>query len=374
MEALLVTPLPPQPTGLADYARRILDLTAGHVSWRVAYPAGAEPLEGYPCLPVKSLTHEDLTGNVVYQIGNSLHCTEIIDTLMEHPGTALFHETNLHHALRQMADTTGNWRTYEEHVENDYGPDAPGVLKAMGKPARSLSEYDARLRQYPLTGTLTSSATEIAVLSDTARMKMEALLPGRTIHRMGFLPDFMERVAPPPRKHDETVIGIAGTYHYGRNWEAMFQAVSMLRSEYPCRLLVAGSRWPDPGVNWAEVTGRLSDTAFRESIELFDIALDLRSDTCSETSGSMMDILRSGKPAVLSSEGSFRDIPAGAVLRIPAESGAAGALAAMRYLLDNPGVRSSISKGAEEYFLGISNREACLEQWLSLLRRGRNAN
>lgn len=373
MEALLVTPLPPQPTGLADYARRILDLTAGHVRWRVAYPAGAEPLDGYSCLPISNLTEEDLAGNVVYQIGNSLHCTEVIETLMEHPGIALFHETNLHHALRQMASDTGNWQIYENHVKNDYGPGAGEVLKTMGKQAKSLSEYDARLRQYPLTGTLTSSATEIAVLSDTARMRMEELLPGRTIHRMGFLPDFLERVPPPKRKPGETVIGIAGTYHYGRNWEAMFQAVSMLRRDHPCRLLVAGSGWPDTGMDWIEVTGRLPDIAFREMIELFDIALDLRSNTCSETSGSMMDILRSGKPAVLSSEGSFRDIPAGAVLRIPVEAGAAGARAAMSYLIENPRVRSSISQRAEEYFQRISHRETCLEQWLKLLR-GHDAN
>ncbi len=168
---------------------------------------GRAALRGYNCVPISSLTGKDLMGTVVYQIGNSLHCTEVIETLMGNPGIALFHETNLHHALRQMANDTGNWRTYEEHVKNDYGSAAGEVLKRMGKPARSLSEYDSRLRRYPLAGTLTSSATAIAVLSDTARLRMEKLLPGRRIHRMGFLPDFLERVSPLRKK---PVKGLSG--------------------------------------------------------------------------------------------------------------------------------------------------------------------
>ncbi|HPF33631.1 MAG TPA: hypothetical protein PK907_11510, partial [Candidatus Sabulitectum sp.] len=103
------------------------------------------------------------------------------------------------------------------------------------------------------------------------------------------------------------------------------------------------------------------------SIERFHIAIDMRHHTCSETSGSMMDVLRSGKPAVLSDEGSFRDIPACAVLRIPWESGAAGAFSALKYLMDNPGVARAIGQKAEEYFEGISDREKCLQQWMSFL-------
>ena len=370
VKALLVTPLPPQPTGLADYARRIIHLTSAHVDWTAAYPEGAEPIPECRCIPIGELKDEDMTGNVVYQVGNSPHCTQLLDTLMRFPGKILFHETNLHHVLRQKAHSSGHWEEYREHLRADYGSEAEKVFKVMGKKAQSLPEYDMRLRKYPLLGKLEASATAMAVLSDTARMQLEKLHPDRKIRKMGFLADFLDRLEPPAGKYPGTVIGIAGTFHYGRNWEAMSEAVAELRKKRDCMLLVAGDRWPDTGLDWIEVTGRLSDRQFRKNIELFDIALDLRHDTCSETSGSMMDILRSGKPAVISDQGSFRDLPSDAVLRIPHES-ALGAFAAMDYLLDNRDIADSIGRNAAAYFARVSDRVECLSQWMDFLQAGR---
>jgi len=366
-EALLVTPLPPLPTGLADYALRILHLTRGHVDWTVAYPSGAQPIEGTRCVPISSLGPYELQLSAVYQVGNSLHCAEVIGLLLRHPGMVLFHETNLHHVLRQIANENNDWKQYAVHVRNDYGADAAKVLKRMGRKAGSRAEYDSRLRNNPLTGTLVNSATSVAVLSDTAKIRMKSLVRDKKVRRMGFLPDFLERVASPEKKTGTRIIGIAGSYHYGRNWEDMLAAVEKLRECHECTLLAAGGGWPSTDLDWVERTGRLSDLDFRKKIELFDIALDLRTNTCSETSGSMMDILRSGKPAVITAEGSFRDIPADAVLRIPAESGSSGAFYAMRYLLDNPDVMSSISRKAGEYFASVSDSNKCLGEWLRLL-------
>lgn len=370
MKALLVTPLPPQPTGLADYARRILGLTAGHVEWTVAYPPGGAPVPECRCLPIGDLQESDFQGTVVYQAGNSPHCADVVRTLSIRRGKVLFHETNLHHLLRQMAHETGEWSEYASHVKADYGRDSDHVLKVMGRRAKSLPEYDMRLRKYPLLGRLAHCATSIAVLSDTAGYRLQKLHPERKIHRMGFLADFLGRVQAPEPDGGPPVIGIAGTFHYGRNWEAMSQAVAELREHHEVRLLAAGGGWPETGHSWIETTGRLSDMDFRRSIERFHIAIDMRHHTCSETSGSMMDILRSGKPAVLSDEGSFRDIPACAVLRIPSESGAAGAFAALKYLMDNPEVARSIGDGAAEYFRRTSDRDQCLQQWMSFLEAG----
>jgi glycosyltransferase involved in cell wall biosynthesis len=369
IEALLVTPLPPLPTGLSDYAKRILALTDRHVKWKVAYPSGAQPLNGYECIPVSALKSVDFKRAAIYQVGNSPHCEEVIETLLLHGGTGLFHETNLHHVLRNRADSTGDWRSYQEHVEHEYGDKSPGFLKIMGKKARSLPEYDRRLRKNSLVGKLAAVCSIIAVLSDTARWNIEKLAPGKPVVRMGFLPDFMERVVKPAHSDKTTVIGVAGTFHYGRSFEEMVNAVAMLKRIIDCRLLVAGAGWPSTDYPWVEITGRLSDREFREQIELFDMALDLRHHTCGETSASMMDILRSGIPAVVTSEGTFRDIPADAVLRVPSESGSAGAFAALKYLIENQEVRASISLAAEQYFASISNKEQCLCQWLELIER-----
>lgn len=372
IKAMLVTPFPPQPTGLADYAMRILSLTKDHIEWTVAYPGQAKPAEGFRCIPISKLQKKDFKIPVIYQIGNSPHCEEVIETLLAHGGTGLFHETNMHHVLRNRANDSGDWSSYHEHAVHDYGERSKAFLEVMEKKAKSLSEYDRRLRTNPLVGKLVSASNLIAVLSDTAKLELEKLAHGKPVVKMGFLPDFLERVNIPERKSDTVIIGIAGTFHYGRSWGEMVSAAAMLRRKTDSRLLVVGGGWPETDKSWITVTGRLPDNEFREQIERFDIAIDLRHHTCGETSGSMMDILRSGIPAVVSAEGSFRDIPADAVLRIPADAGAGGAYAALRYLLNNNDARSSISEGAARYFADVSDRKKCLRQWLDLLERTEN--
>lgn len=369
IKAMLVTPFPPQPTGLADYAMRILALTKDHVEWTVAYPSEGSPVEDYTCIPISDLTEKDFNVPVVYQVGNSPHCGEVIEALLTYGGTGLFHETNMHHVLRDWASRSGDWRSYNDHVATDYREEAQAFLKVMGKKAKSLSEYDRRLRTHPLVGKLASSSKLIAVLSDTAKIEIEKLAHGTPVIRMGFLPDFLERAKKPDKNRGTVTIGIAGTFHYGRSWEEMVNAVEMLRRTVDCHLLIAGAGWPETDHSWITVTGRLPDKEFREELEKFDIAMDLRHHTCGETSGSMMDILRSGIPAVVTSEGTFRDIPAVAVLRIPSESGAGGAYAALKYLLNNNDVRSSISEAASRYFADVSDKRKCLAQWLDLLER-----
>lgn len=371
-KALLITPFPPQPTGLADYAMRILALTQNHVEWIVAYPTGAEPVKGFQCIPVKELRDEHFNLPAIYQVGNSPHCEEVIETLLKHGGTGLFHETNMHHVLRNRANISGDWDSYNSHIEYDYRENSDSFRKTMNRKAISLSEYDRRLRKNPLVGKLVSSSRVIAVLSDTARFELERLARGKSVLRMGFLPDFLARAKKPPKTAGEITVGIAGTFHYGRSWEDMFRAVEMLRKTINCRLLIIGKGWPETNHPWIRATGRLPDREFREELEKIDIALDLRHHTCGETSGSMMDILRSGIPAVVTAEGTFRDIPADAVLRIPADSGAGGACAALKYILKSDEIRSSISNAASKYFAEVSNKDKCLREWLDLIERSSN--
>ncbi|MCK5840785.1 MAG: hypothetical protein KAH31_01345 [Candidatus Sabulitectum sp.] len=371
IRAMLVTPFHPQPTGLADYAKRIFSLTKEKVEWTLAYPSSASPVKGYHCIPISELKSGDFNVPVIYQIGNSPHCREVIEVLLENGGTSLFHETNMHHVLRDQANRSSDWTSYNDHALHDYGDGSEAFLERMGKKAKSFSEYDERLRNNPLAGKLISSSRIIAVLSDTAKQKIEKLAPDKQVIKMGFLPDFLERAERPAAKSDNLIIGVAGSFHYGRSWEDIVNAVAMLRRTVNCELLVVGGGWPETDHDWIKVTGRLPDKEFRQELEKIDIAIDLRHDTCGETSGSMMDLLRSGIPAVVTAEGTFRDIPAAAVLRIPPESGSHGAFAALKFLLENDSIRSSISQAAEKYFAHISNKEKCLNEWIDLIERSR---
>ncbi len=350
-EALLVSPLPPLETGLATYAARILAITRDTVDWTVAFTAGSEALPGFRCIPLSGLDlgGSGLPAQRVFQLGNSTHCSGVFHALRRWGGAGIFHETNFHHILRHMADTTGDWAEYRRHLEYDYGPDAERVARLMGRPAESREEYDGRLRTHPLFKRVTSWCSAIACLNNRARSTLVAAGFDRGITMLGHpldpLPDRMAPVSNRPS--EELVVGVAGGFGYGRGWQHALSVVSALRAGRDAVLLAVGAGWPDPGLPWVRVTGRLPEAEYQSMLRTFHIALDLREGSCGETSGSLLELLRASVPTIISDSGAFTDIPSGAVLRVSTHDLPDSATAAAHYLLSNPSLMEELaSRGA----------------------------
>ncbi|MFO7627545.1 MAG: hypothetical protein R6V62_09825 [Candidatus Fermentibacteraceae bacterium] len=352
-EALLVTPLPPLETGLATYAARILAITGDTVDWTVAFTPGSEALPGCRCIPLSKFDPccSGLPVHRVFQLGNSTHCSEVFHALRRWGGAAIFHETNFHHILRHMADTTGDWAEYRRHLEYDYGPDAERIARVMARPAESRDEYDGRLRTHPLFKRVTSWCSAIACLNNRARSTLLAAGFDKRItvlgHPLDPLPERLPQV--PDRPPEEVVVGIAGSFGYGRGWQHALSVVSALRASHDAVLLAVGAGWPDPGLPWVRVTGRLPEAGYQSMLRTFHIALDLREGSCGETSGSLLELLRASVPTITSDSGAFTDIPSSAVLRVSTHDLPESAAEAARYLLSNPSLMEELSLRGAEY-------------------------
>lgn len=370
-EALLVTPLPPLKTGLATYAARILAITRDTVDWTVAFTAGSEALPGFRCIPLSGLDPggSGLPAHRVFQLGNSTHCSEVFHALRRWGGAGIFHETNFHHILRHMADTTGDWAEYRRHLEYDYGPDAGRVARIMARPPKSLEEYDTRLRTHPLFKRVTGWCSAIACLNSGARSALvrAGFSKGITVlgHPLDPLPEKLP--TPPVTPAGELVVGVAGGFGYGRGWQHAMAVVSALRAGHDAVLLAVGAGWPDPGLPWVRVTGRLPEAGYQSMLRTLHIALDLREGSCGETSGSLLELLRASVPTITSDSGAFTGIPSKAVLRVPTSHLPHSAIAAAQYLLSNPPVMEELSSRGAEYAAEQADTEAFAGMLLELL-------
>ncbi len=357
--ALLATPLPPLETGLATYAARILSITRDAVDWTVAFTQGSEALPGFRCIPISGIGHcgPDIPAHRVFQLGNSTHCTEVFHALRKWGGAAIFHETNFHHILRHMADTTGDWAEYRKHLEHEYGSDAQRVSRIMGRPAESREEYDRRLRTHPLSKRVAGWCTAIACLNDAARSTLQAGGFEKRITVLGHpLDPLPDRLPPPPvTPPGELVVGVAGSFGYGRGWKHALSVVSALRADHDAVLVALGAGWPDPGLSWVRLTGRLPEADYQSILRTFHMALDLREGSCGETSGSLLELLRASVPTIVTDSGSFAAIPSGAVIRVSARDLPHSAEAAARYLLHNPSLMEELSSRGAAYAAGQSD-------------------
>jgi glycosyltransferase involved in cell wall biosynthesis len=368
-EALLVTPLPPLETGLATFAGRILSATFDDLDWTVAYTSGSSPLPGFRCIPAERLAPGEAPALRLFQVGNSPHCAEVLRLLERIGGAALFHEVNLHHLLRHTADTTGNWENYRRHVFRQYGPEAPEVLSRMNRRARSREEYDSRLRACPLLGMVTDWCDSLACLNGYSREVLLSRDDRRRILVLGHPLDPLPEPLPPAPRFPEGVLvaGVAGGFGFGRGWDHVLSVVSEIRRTREAVLVAAGAGWPSRGLPWVRVMGRLSEPEYQAVIRTFHLGLDLRQGSCGETSGSLLELLRAGLPVITGDSGSFREIPAGAVLRVPSEALPQAAAAAARFLLDNPDQMEAISREAVDYAAVQGNRKDFRHGLLKLL-------
>ncbi len=349
--ALLVTPLPPLESGLATFAVRILAATREDLDWTVAYTAGSSPLPGFRCVPARRLAPEEAPALRLFQVGNSPHCAEVLELLERMGGAVLFHEVNLHHLLRHVADTTGNWEGYRGHVLRQYGADARKVLDRMNRRAESPEEYDGRLRACPLLGRVADRCFSAACLN---RYSREVLLSGgfrRRVTVLGHPLDPLPEPLPPAPRFPEgaLVVGVAGGFGWGRGWDHALKVVSEVRRTREAVLVAAGGGWPGHGLPWVKVMGRLPEPEYQAVIRTFHLGLDLRKGSCGETSGSLLELLRARVPVITGDSGSFGEIPSGAVLRVPSEAFPDSAAAAARFLLNHPDRMDALSLEGARY-------------------------
>src|SRR6266436_2196554 len=111
MRLAFFSPLPPTRSGIADYSAAVLD----HLNRLVQ-------VDTFTSLPARfDPTQYDA---IVYQLGNNPHHTFVYEAAIQHPGTVVLHEANLHHLIADLTIRRNNWDEYLREVEINGGPDA----------------------------------------------------------------------------------------------------------------------------------------------------------------------------------------------------------------------------------------------------------
>ena len=97
--------------------------------------------------------------------------------------------------------------------------------------------------------------------------------------------------------------------------------------------------------------GHQPDDAFADLVAAADLGLSLRRPpTYGETSGALLDLLRTGIPTIVTDVGTFSDYPADVVRKVRWQAeGLPGLVAAVRELMGDPGARAALGRAALAY-------------------------
>ncbi|GIW05681.1 MAG: glycosyl transferase family 1 [Dehalococcoidia bacterium] len=384
MRLAMVTPLPPEPTGIADYsaelapalgARCDLTLYSAHpprfprraaVAWRPVGdfrgPAGAN---GWDV--------------ALYQMGNNVYHEPVYRAALRWPGVVVLHDPVVHHFVSAITEHRGDGPSYIREMLYSHG--VAGARAARGALRRIRGVV---AEAWPLTGRLVDFSLGVIVHSEAAATIVRQVRPEAPIAVVPHL------VAPPPRisrraarralglPESALLFGVFGLVTREKRLDTTVRALNVLASELAdWRLVIVG----DDGGALEEalalasadvrertiLAGRVDWRGFTRALAAVDIAIALRWPTLGETSGAALRSLASGTPLVASAVGAFRELPE-AVALVPPEDDAA-LIAALRELALDPDLRAARGEASRRWAAEMLAPDAVAARYLDAIAR-----
>lgn len=389
VEVVFFTPLPPAPTGIAEYSALLIrELSARGPEMKIDTVSCAEEAAGFrPKARAQVL---------VYQVGNSPHHDFLYPVLFQSPGVLVLHDLVLHHARLFAHLSSPEVWAYREDIGDaskrqrarsrleEYRSEARDAYPAVGD---EVAEIALRmgggrlLYAYPLYEHLVRKSRLTLVHSETARAEVLSSCPGAEVKRvrMGVpLPSLVSRDEARARlglPRDELILASFGLVTPEKRISTAIRALARLgaagvRATY---LLVGGSVPHYDPLREARELGvaervRVLGRVPREDFDLYafasDLCLNLRYPSAGETSATLLGLLACGRPVVVTDQIHVRDLPDSTVARSSLEGDEDGLYCDLMDLIRGERRRRELSEAARRYAEKEASPEVMAKDYL----------
>ena len=325
-----VSPLPPERTGIADYASELLPHLARHYRITLVTPQPeVSRSAAWPAFETRDVEwftrHAAGFDRILYQVGNSqFHCH--MPALLERfGGVVVLHDfflSGLISHLQWASKVAGIWH---EYLYRSHG------YRALIDLSRGVDHEDMLLR-YPCNLPLIENADGVIVHSEHART-MALAFYGEDVADWSVLPFPKAPPAEVSRDAARRELGVApdeflvcsfGILGDGKLCHRLVDAwnASSLAHNRQCRLVFVGGAYDPlyeaalqaqiaegPGRGRIHITGYAAPAEYQRYLQAADIAVQLRQNSRGETSASVFDCMANGRPTIVNAHGSMAELP-----------------------------------------------------------------
>lgn len=339
-----VSPLPPDASGIADFAEELLPELKKHMDLEIfsRIPVKSEKLaEGFSLHSIEELEKKELREScdlLVYQAGNNVRFHgEVLEKFQKYPGALEIHDFAMHHYLAESTYVKGDYEAYVKAMAYCHGK--RGEITArnfLAGEGRAPWENDAL--RYNVNKYLVDQAVAVITHSDMAKQMIQAVSPDKPIVNIPLhTADILEDPALYQKKCRKK-LGIQdnllalGSFGYATRAKRIPEIVEALgryasQGGMDFHYYIVG-KVEEMDVNLERlakqlgigdkvtVTGFTDLETFKEYMGACDICFNMRYPTQGESSASLHRILGMGKPVIVSRIGSFEEYPDDIVLKI----------------------------------------------------------
>lgn len=332
-----VSPLPPERTGIADYAAQVLPAMLEHYEIDLIVHQDKVVLPpALAALPQRSVAwFEQNAGQferIVYQFGNSPFHTHMFGMLARHPGVVVLHDFFISSVLAYEQMTGGMPDAWTDALFHSHGMAA---LLAGLKAERALETRNL----YPCNLAVLQQARRVVVHSEHARSLARHWYGPLAAGDWSVVPLPRALPAPGTRASARRALGIAedaflvcsfGFVANTKHSQELLDAwmASTLHRDPRCELVLVGAN--DGGEYGVRISATLAaggkrmrlagwtdEALYQQYLHAADVGVQLRCQSRGETSAAVLDCLNYGLPTIVNANGSMAELPPDAVWGLP---------------------------------------------------------
>lgn len=383
----ILTPWPMLETGIANYVYKIvpylmkyyeIDIYSEVVSNRVE----CKEMQGVNIFDLNKFREKNGEyQHVLYELGNNADFHKGIYELFEEVGgVAEIHDFVLTPFFYQGYFMSGNREKFKELLENGYGQEGSKAYQRCTQTSQQPS-----IEEFPMSHTVANCAERVIFHN---HWSAEQLGQGN----VGIIPhpcfdkeempvqtqtELIERLKKKYNLENEIVIGCFGWVNENKRPQVVIQAVRELRDKgYRIKLIFWGKsdlRVPNliKELNMQKcihVSGYLEKEEYEAALELTDIVVNLRYPSMGESSGTLCEAFKYGKPVIVSQLNQYNEYPDEVCWKVPICRQEKEVLAKyLEYLIENPDVRKCLGNNALNYAENVLNPEQIARMYYNFL-------
>jgi glycosyltransferase involved in cell wall biosynthesis len=386
-----VSPLPPTPSGIADYSFELLPNVAelADVDAVAARPGSfrrPRRPKGVRVLDPGAIDRAGSYDAVLYHLGNNPHHVSVYRAAVRRPDVAVFHDFSLHHLISYLTVERKDFVSYRKLLVDEYGPvgDRLAALRAAGV------HTDFEKFLFPLNAHVARRARALVVHSDDVRERVEQIAPGVPVavipHHAGAPP---AEVAGVGREEARAILGLPPegeaflVGHFGfitrpKQPQAVvggFAALAASRSD--AELIMVGADYTSGGFarlvarhglgGRVRLRGFVDLARFYLHLKAVDAVINLRYPSAGESSGTVARSLAEGRATIVNNLGSFAQIPREVVLKVEVDEDQAEQVGDhLLRLAGDPVERASLEDRARAYARAVLDPGRCAALYVKI--------
>ena len=395
MRVAFFTPVSPQKTGIADYSEQeIIPHLSKFCDIDIFIDKNVQPANKYLTNNFNIYPYSDfpsLKKNYdipVYQMGNNPMHQFVYDMLEKYPGIVVLHDIFLHGFLWNSSLSKGDYKKYIDLFQYCYGEKGAKIAQY----AVDTSVYPEF--EYPLIkkiidcslGVICHSSYGINhVIKENKSSIVKKINQPYTVQnkKRGMDSDTKIKKDLKLTKFFPIITSFGYIFPHKR-FNVIFKSFKRLLAQYPDAILILVG---EDMMNVHQIisyhnlknsviqTGFVSQSQAQYYLDVSDICINLRYPTAGETSRSVLQIMASEKPVIVSNVGWFAELPDNACLKLDVDEYEEETL--LQYMItlsSHPELRNIIGENAQNHVIREHNPVNIAQNYFLFIKNILNGN